>query len=445
MVNRMHPEFVITVGDLIEGGTMQDVNARRSVEEIHRELQTELTNMTAKVVPPFFTVVGNHDIGRSRPYPRSFARANEESTKVWKEFYGNDTYYSFVYKRVLFVCLNTMEGRVAGREQVGITDSQYAWFKKTLDDNADVRWTCIFMHQPAEWLTDAWFRFEKEELTKRRYTVFAGDWHTYLHAKRHGRDYYVLSVAGGGSCMNARLGGEQRTQLKGPEYGEMDHITWVTMTPDGPDVMNLVLGGMLPGDYLNQKTTLNEKYTDALDYPADRETVDRLTKLKRKKDAEANVTTVKASSFGWNAEDSTVALQAAIDSGAQKVIVDWRDEGDWIISPVILRTSNQEIAIADGVTLRGRADSNSYAESLLTIPKGVTNVFLHGIVTAAIAVDGGKYKYALSVYGGENVNISDLTVVSDGRDVIKVEDKAKSLSIDDIVYKKPFEWPKRKK
>jgi hypothetical protein len=81
----------------------------------------------------------------------------------------------------------------------------------------------------------------------------------------------------------------------------------------------------------------------------------------------------------------------------------------------------------------------------LTIPKGVTNVFLHGIVTAAIAVDGGKYKYALSVYGGENVNISDLTVVSDGRDVIKVEDKAKSLSIDDIVYKKPFEWPKRKK
>lgn len=245
--------------------------------------------------------------------------------------------------------------------------------------------------------------------------------------------------------MNARLGGERRTQLKGPEYGEMDHITWVTMTPDGPDVMNLVLGGMLPGDYLNQKTTLNEKYTDALDYPADRETVDRLTKLKRKKDAEANVTTVKASSFGWNAEDSTVALQAAIDSGAQKVIVDWRDEGDWIISPVILRTSNQEIAIADGVTLRGRADSNSYAESLLTIPKGVTNVFLHGIVTAAIAVDDGKYKYALSVYGGENVNISDLTVVSDGRDVIKVEDKAKSLSIDDIVYKKPFEWPKRKK
>ncbi|MBR3922133.1 MAG: hypothetical protein IKJ45_03410, partial [Kiritimatiellae bacterium] len=164
--------------------------------------------------------------------------------------------------------------------------------------------------------------------------------------------------------MNARLGGEQRTQLKGPEYGEMDHITWVTMTPDGPDVMNLVLGGMLPGDYLNQKTTLNEKYTDALDYPADRETVARLSELKRKKAAESAVSTVKASSFGWNAEDSTAALQAAIDSGARKVIVDWRDEGDWVVSSVVLRKSNQEIAIADGVTIRGKADST--ANALLT-------------------------------------------------------------------------------
>ena len=44
-----------------------------------------------------------------------------------------NAFYSFVYKRVLFVCLNTMEGRGASRKQVGITDSQYAWFKKTHD------------------------------------------------------------------------------------------------------------------------------------------------------------------------------------------------------------------------------------------------------------------------------------------------------------------------
>ena len=442
--NRMHPEFVMTVGDLVEGMDMQKVNGRRTITDVQREQRAELAKMTAKVKAPFFTVVGNHDIGRSRPYPPCFARANEESSAVWKEFHGGETYYSFVYKRVLFVCLNTMEGRGAGRKQEGITARQYAWFKKTLDDNADVRWTCVFMHQPGEWLTDAWLKFEKEELTKRKYTVFAGDWHTYVHAKRHGRDYYVLSVAGGGSCMNATAGGEMRTQLKGPAYGEMDHITWVTMTPNGPDVMNLLLGGMLPGDFLNQKTTLNEKFTDALDYPVGKETAKRLSELKRRKEASANVSTVKASSFGWNAEDSTEALQAAIDSGARKVIVDWRDEGDWVVSPVVLRSSNQEIAIADGVTIRGRRNSGSDAVGLLTIPEGVTNVFLHGIVTAAIAVDGSGCKHALAVCGNGNVTVSDLTVVSDGDEWLKASDKAKSLRIDNIIRQKPADWPSRK-
>ena len=242
--------------------------------------------------------------------------------------------------------------------------------------------------------------------------------------------------------MNASLSNEMRTQLKGPAYGEMDHITWVTMTPNGPDVMNLLLEGMLPGDYLNQKTTLNEKYADVLDYPADGETVARLSELKRKKAAESNASTVKASSFGWNTEDSTAALQAAIDSGARKVIVDWRDEGDWVVSSVVLRKSNQEIAIADGVTIRGKADST--ADALLTIPQGVTNVFLHGIVTAAVAVEEGNCKPAIQILGGENVTVRDLTIVSDGCDGIKSSNAVKNLQIDSITYKKPLDWPKRK-
>ena len=443
-VNRMHPEFVITIGDLVDGMTMQDVNARRSVGEVHRVQQVELTNMTSKVSAPFFTVVGNHDIGRSRPYPACFTRANEESSAVWKEFYGDDTYYSFIYKNVLFVCLNTMDGRVAGKKQVGITDRQYSWFKKTLDAHTDVRWTMVFMHQPAEWLTEAWFKFEKEELTKRPYTVFAGDWHTYLHARRHGRDYYVLSVAGGGSCMNARKSGKERTQLKGPAYGEMDHITWVTMTPKGPDVVNLLLDGILPGDYLDQRNTLCSKYSDALDYPPDPEAVAHLAKFKVQNDAAANVRTVKASSFGWNAQDATAALQAAIDSGAGRVIVDWQEEGDWRIAPVLLRTSNQEIAIADGVTLRAKDGlPRSLSASLLTIPAGVTNVFLYGIVTATIAADGGDPKHAISILGGKDISVRDLTLVTDGGEGVNVDGASQNVRIEDIEHREFKDWIKR--
>lgn len=239
-VNMMRPEFVMSVGDLITGLKPPDVL---------RLQQTELTNMAAKVIAPFFYVVGNHDITRSRP---AYTNNHEESSMVWREFFGKKTYYSFMYKKCLFVCLDTMEGRDMRPHQVGITADQYIWFKKTLDKHSDARWTFIFMHQPGEWDTGAWLEFEKTELKRRKYTVFAGDWHECLHGKRYGHDYYVLSVAGGVSANNKQ---ENWHTLLGPECGEMDHITWVTMTKDGPVVVHLKLDGIFQGEYINQRNT----------------------------------------------------------------------------------------------------------------------------------------------------------------------------------------------
>ena len=261
-VNLMRPAFVMTVGDLIPG---------LKPPKIIRPQQIALTNMASKVIAPFFYVVGNHDIGRSRP---SYPLNHEESLEVWKEFYGERTYYSFMYRGVLFVALDTMEGRDSRRPQVGITKAQYAWFKKTLDAHADARWTIIFMHQPSAWKSVDWEAFEKAELSKRKYTVFAGDWHHYIYARRHGRDYYVLAVAGG--C-GSREGNSR--ELMGREYGEVDHITWVTMTKDGPVVANLTLDGILPGDWLTQKTTRSTEQPLPLDEPPDKEVVEKLKKI----------------------------------------------------------------------------------------------------------------------------------------------------------------------
>jgi len=238
-VNLMRPAFVMSVGDLITG---------LKPPAILRRQQTELTNFVSRVEAPFFYVVGNHDITRSRA---CYTNNHEESSAVWREYHGAKTYYSFVYKRCLFVALDTMEGRDARQKQCGMTEEQYAWFRRTLDEHADVRWTFVFMHQPNEWKTSGWEACEKSVLAKRPYTVFAGDWHEYLHAKRYGRDYYILSVAGGVSANNK----EDSKTLLGPEYGEMDHITWVTMQKDGPHVVNLKLDGIFAGDYLNQRNT----------------------------------------------------------------------------------------------------------------------------------------------------------------------------------------------
>ena len=62
---------------------------------------------------------------------------------------------------------------------------------------------------------------------------------------------------------------------------------------------------------------------------------------------------VNASSFGWDAEDSTAALQAAFDSGARKVVID-RQAGDWVTRPLFITNSNIEVVLADGVTLKAK-------------------------------------------------------------------------------------------
>ena len=271
-LNFLRPAFVMTVGDLIEG---------LKPPKVIRPQRIELTNMVSKVVAPFFYVVGNHDIGRSRPeYPKNY----EESYTVWNEFHGPRTYYSFMYRGVLFIALNTMEGRDSRRPQCGITDEQYAWFKKTLEDHADARWTMVFMHQPAEWKTAKWEKFEKTVLNKRNYTVFAGDWHHYLYARRHGHEYYVLGVAGGCSASRYDANGNINSSrnLMGKEYGEMDHVTWVTMTKEGPVVANITLDGILPGNYLTQRNTKSESQLVPLDEPVDREVVEKFKKLKEK-------------------------------------------------------------------------------------------------------------------------------------------------------------------
>ena len=44
-----------------------------------------------------------------------------------------------------------------------------------------------------------------------------------------------------------------KNALRGPEYGEFDHITWVTMTDDGPMVVNLTLSGIVPDDIVEER------------------------------------------------------------------------------------------------------------------------------------------------------------------------------------------------
>ncbi len=210
-INLLQPEFVLSVGDLIEGYTTD----KDKLAEQWKEFQS----FTSKLEMPFFYVPGNHDL------------SNSFQQKAWEEKYGR-RYFHFVYKDVLF--LNLCSEDPPG--STNITEAQVGYAKKTLADNANVRWTIVSIHKPI-WVDNVekngWGEVEKL-LAGRNYTVFAGHIHRYQKFIRQGMNYYQLATTGGGS------------KLRGVKYGEFDHIVWVTMKKTGPVLANIMLDGVLP-------------------------------------------------------------------------------------------------------------------------------------------------------------------------------------------------------
>jgi len=210
-LNLLQPEFVMSVGDLIEGYT--EDTARLNWE------WNQFTGFIDSLQMPFFYTPGNHDI------------TNKVMEAKWKELFGK-TYYHFLYKNVLFLCLNS-EDNYRGSGKGTIDDEQYNYIEQVLEENKNAKWTLVFMHQPL-WNqndTKRWKNVEKL-LEPRKHTVFVGHNHRYRKYERNNGKYFVLATTGGDSA------------LRGPNFGEFDHVVWVTMTDDGPILANLLLEGI---------------------------------------------------------------------------------------------------------------------------------------------------------------------------------------------------------
>ncbi|MEX2169137.1 MAG: metallophosphoesterase [Pirellulales bacterium] len=224
-LNMLRPEFVVSVGDLIEG---------YSEDRAEIEVQwKEFTGFIDQMEMRFFFVTGNHDV------------TNPLMHEIWREKFGRE-WYSFDYKGVHFVCLCSEDPK----DRIG--DAQLNWLEQDLAEHADARWTLAFLHKPL-WIyaeqemaagngdPTNWKQVERL-LADRPHTVFAGHVHRYVAYERNGQNYYSLATTGGGS------------RLRGNEYGEFDHVTWLTMEPDGPHLANLRLDGILPPDVVTESS-----------------------------------------------------------------------------------------------------------------------------------------------------------------------------------------------
>ncbi|MBI3410227.1 MAG: metallophosphoesterase [Planctomycetes bacterium] len=212
----MQPAFVVAVGDLIEGYTKDQATLGAQWKEFQ--------GFVHKLQMPFFYVPGNHDL------------ANAVEAKEWEGRFGR-RFYHFLYRDVLFLALNSDDPHED--KDARISKEQIDFVQKTLKENAKARWTVVFLHKPM-WVFNnleksGWLDVEKA-LEGRNYTVFAGHVHRYRKFVRQGMNYYQLATTGGGS------------KMRGLQYGEFDHVVWVTMRKDGPVIANLMLDGIYSED-----------------------------------------------------------------------------------------------------------------------------------------------------------------------------------------------------
>lgn len=209
-LNRLNPTFVLSVGDLIDGGTEDTIQLEKEWDWFDKR--------TAELTMPFFHLGGNHDL------------TNPTMRKIWKKRFG-PRYYHFIYKDVLFLMIDSedyestrmmeiykarakalkiLNGEVEGditkteyynmeeRRLGGISEAQSAYFEDVLKKHTDVRWTFLLMHKPL------WMREDNNGLGKledlisnRAYSVFNGHLHSFSHRERKGRDYTILGTTGG--------------------------------------------------------------------------------------------------------------------------------------------------------------------------------------------------------------------------------------------------------
>jgi polygalacturonase len=129
--------------------------------------------------------------------------------------------------------------------------------------------------------------------------------------------------------------------------------------------------------------------------------------------------------WGFDERDSTASLQAAIRSGARKLIVPNLGK-PWIVQPLFLE-SDQEIVLEDGVVILARAGAfRGKGDSLLTA-RDKENITLRGFGASLVMrkqdyrnppYAKSEWRHCLSLRGCRNVRVYGLRTVASGGDGI---------------------------
>jgi predicted MPP superfamily phosphohydrolase len=121
-LNLLQPEFVLCVGDLIEGYTEDNAIIDEQWDEFYKILKP--------LEAPFFFLPGNHDI------------SNQTMREQWQQWFGR-SYDAFIYHDVLFTRMDSNDG-----DGITLSDAQISYVKGIISQHTDVRWTMLLQHPP---------------------------------------------------------------------------------------------------------------------------------------------------------------------------------------------------------------------------------------------------------------------------------------------------------
>ena len=211
-IERMRPDFVLTVGDMIEGYTSDTVILNKE----WKEYKTIISPLT---MPIYFTP-GNHDIttdGQLGTFEREIGKP----------------YYSIDIAGMHFVFLDNSRWESSAE----LPKEQLDWLASDLKKNANASCTFVFHHKPFWYATTAQGKPDTLHSLFRAYgvdAVFTGHFHEYFSGNYDGIEYTSVGSSGGGTD-------------PGPT-GLYYHFTWVTVDHKGINIAPIRQGSVLPWD-----------------------------------------------------------------------------------------------------------------------------------------------------------------------------------------------------
>ncbi len=212
--NLLKPAFAVEVGDLVLGGSADNVPPQWDLFE----------KTIAECRVPYFPAPGNHDISDSL------------SERLWIERMG-PTHYAFSYGNTRFIILNTEEVDALDV----ISDAQFAWLKHEIETTKPKN-ILIFMHQP--YFSSYEDPGKTDEVWAKRWkrtadlfhghpvrAVFAGHQHGYRDFGVRDGVHYVICAGGasfgGGGLSEGRFNHYLFVRVRGKE------VSWTVMQPGG--------------------------------------------------------------------------------------------------------------------------------------------------------------------------------------------------------------------